>query len=108
METLNSRDGRVDAVLDYLWSLPHGESRFVTLIVPETFDRPSLARAITRRTTFSLKVRLRTEPGIVVTDVPVVARDELVVPADNRRIVGRVLVSGVQAASLAQSATPRR
>jgi hypothetical protein len=100
VETLNPRDGRVDAVLDYLWSLPHGESRFVTLIVPESFERASLARAITRRTTFSLKVRLRTEPGIVVTDVPVVARDELVVPADSRRIVGRVLVSGVQAASL--------
>ena len=39
VETLNPRDGRVDAVLDYLWSLPHGESRFVTLIVPESFER---------------------------------------------------------------------
>lgn len=100
LETLNPRDGSVDAVLDYLWSLPHGESRFVTLIVPESFDRPSLARAITRRTTFPLKVRLRTEPGIVVTDVPVVAGDALQVPPDSRRVVGRVLVSGVQAASL--------
>jgi len=98
VETVAAQESRTEAVLDYLWSLPHGESRFVTLIVPETFQRRSLLRAITRRTTFALKLRLRTEPGIVVTDVPVVVDD--VSPAPVERIVGRVLVSGVQAASL--------
>jgi amino acid transporter len=100
LETLNARDSRADAVLDYLWSLPHGESRFVTLIVPENFDRASLAKAITRRTTFSLKLRLRTEPGIVVADVPMVDGNAVLSSPASRRIVGRVLVSGVQAASL--------
>ena len=100
LETLKARDSRADAVLDYLWSLPHGESRFVTLIVPENFDRASLAKAITRRTTFSLKLRLRTEPGIVVTDVPMVDGNAMLSSPASRRIVGRVLVSGVQAASL--------
>jgi amino acid transporter len=99
IETIASQDGRADGVLDYVWSLPHGESRFVTLVVPETFRRRSLLRAVARRTTFSLKVRLRTEPGIVVANVPVVSHGGAAVP-EVERFVGRVLVSGVQAASL--------
>ena len=69
------RDGATssaDAVLDYVWALPRGESDFTTVIVPEIFERPSLTTAIRRRSTFALKLRLLSEPGVVVTDVPVV------------------------------------
>ena len=99
LEIIRPEDGRVDAVIDYLWALPRGESNFVTAIIPEEFRRPSLLAAIARRTEFSLKVRLLTEPGVVITDVPVIARH----PGEwhePKTAVCRVLVSGSHAASL--------
>jgi hypothetical protein len=70
----------------------------VTVVIPELFRRPSLAEALLRRrATFSLKLRLLTEPGIVVTDVPVLEGAQ---PLEQKRILGRVLVSGIHAASL--------
>jgi hypothetical protein len=98
IETLEAAERPVDAVLDYVWALPRGESNFLTVVVPELFERPSLLSAIARkRTTFSLKLRLLSEPGVVITNVPVVAGEA---PADPRRAVARVLVSEVHAASL--------
>src|SRR5262249_38204077 len=49
-----------------------------------------------RTSAFSIKLRLLREPGVVITDVPVVA-DET--PAADR-LVTRILVSGVHGASL--------
>jgi amino acid transporter len=99
LEIVRPEDGPVDTVIDYLWALPRGESNFVTVIVPELFRRPSLVTALARRTEFSLKVRLLTEPGVVVTDVPVLATraSEWKPP---RRAVCRILVSGAHAASM--------
>jgi amino acid transporter len=98
IETLSGEEGLIDAVLDYVWALPRGESTFVTVVIPELFHRPSLADAVLRRrATFSLKLRLLTEPGIVVTDVPVLEGAWAPGP---KQIVGRVLVSGIHAASL--------
>ncbi len=99
LEVLQPEDGRVDTVIDYLWALPRGESSFVTVIIPELFRRPSLMTAIARRTEFSLKLRLLTEPGAAVTDVPVLASRI----ADWRppsRAICRILVSGAHAASM--------
>jgi hypothetical protein len=51
-----------------------------------------------RRTEFSLKLRLLTEPGVVVTDVPVLAeRANQPLP---QRPVCRILVSGAHAATM--------
>jgi Amino acid permease len=101
IETLSAGDRPVDAVLDYVWSLPRGESTFVTVVVPERFSRPSLATAVLARpTTFAIKLRLLSEPGIVVADVPVVDRDAAPRLSVPERVVVRVLVSGVHAASL--------
>lgn len=75
LEVLPVQDGRVDAVLDYIWTIPRGESNFVTLITPEFYERPSLVASLLRRTVFSLKLKLLKEPGVVVTDVPLVASD---------------------------------
>jgi hypothetical protein len=67
------------------------------VLIPEYFERRALASAVvSHRTTFSLKLRLLSEPGIVITNVPVVAGQD----GTPRRVAARVLVSGVQAASL--------
>jgi len=98
LEVLAPEDGRADAVIEYLWALPRGESNFVTLIIPELFRRRSLLAAVLRRTEFSLKVRLLREPGVVISDVPVLADNGgLAVP---KRVVCRILVSGAHAASM--------
>ena len=98
LEVLDADLGRPEAVIDYLWSLPRGESSFVTVIIPELFRTPSLVAAVSRRTAFSLKVRLLREPGVVISDVPVLAQDGAVpLPA---RAVCRLLVSGAHAASM--------
>src|SRR6266498_3483675 len=98
LKLLPTHEGRVEGVIEYLWALPRGESQFVTVIVPELFRRRSLASALARRMEFSLKLRLLTEPGVVVTDVPVLAED-----ADRplpRQAVCRILVSGAHAATM--------
>jgi amino acid transporter len=98
LQVLVPEDGRVDAVIEYLWALPRGESNFVTVIIPELFRRRSLLAAVSRRTEFSLKLRLLTEPGVVITDVPVIVQEgELPEP---KRAVCRILVSGAHAASM--------
>ena len=98
LHILERTERTADAVLDYVWGLPRGESTFVTVVVPELLSRPTLTAAIlSRRTTFLLKLRLLRETGIVVTDVPVVAGQH---PEAPERTVARVLVSGVHAATL--------
>src|SRR5205085_2875295 len=81
------------------WALPRGESTFVTMIVPEQFKRRSLAEAVARRTEFSLKLHLLTEPGVVMTDVPVLGQRAREWRAP-KRAVCRILVSGAHAASM--------
>ena len=99
LEIVRPENGRVDAVIDYLWALPRGESNFVTAIIPEAFRRPSLAAAFAHRMQFSLKIRLLAEPGVVISDVPVlVSRSATWHPP--KRAVCRVLVSGSHAASM--------
>src|SRR5262249_18910589 len=91
LEIVTREDGRLEAVIEYLWALPRGESTFVTFIVPELFKQRSLANAL-RRPEFSLKLRLLREPGVVITDVPVLASDGA--RTAPRRAVCRILVSG--------------
>ncbi len=99
IESLESIDRPADAVLDYVWALPRGESNFLTIVIPELFERPSLFSAVVRRrTTFSLKLRLLSEPGIVIANVPVVAPGAE--PPLPKRALVRVLVSDVHASSL--------
>jgi amino acid transporter len=98
LEVLPTDEGRVEAVIEYLWALPHGESQFVTTVVPELFRKRSLVAALSRRMEFSLKLRLMTEPGVVVTDVPVLAEGaDAPLP---QRAVCRILVSGAHAATM--------
>jgi len=97
LEVLDPAGGVVDSVLEQVWRHPRGESDFVTVVVPEEFERRSLVEVFRRRRELSLKLRLLAEPGVVVADVPVVRG------APERqlgRLVVRVLVSGVDAASM--------
>jgi amino acid transporter len=99
LEVLRTSDGRVEAVIEYLWALPHGESQFVTVVVPELFKKRSLVSALLRRMEFRLKLRLPVEPGVAVATVQVVA-PEAEAEAAPRRAVCRILVSGGHAASM--------
>ena len=97
LEIVTPEDGRVEAIIEYLWALPRGESSFVTMVVPELFRHRSFTSAL-RRPEFSVKLRLLREPGVVVTDVPLLAPDgALALP---RRPVCRILVSGAHAATM--------
>jgi amino acid transporter len=95
LETLDPQGGAVDAVLEQVWRLPRGESDFVTVVVPEQFRRRSLAEEARHPFEFSLKLRLLTEPGVVVADVPTV--DEA---PGGRPLAVRIFVSGANAASM--------
>jgi hypothetical protein len=97
LEVLKAQDGRAETVIDYVWALPRGESSFVTVVVPEHYERPSMAAALRRRTELTLKLRLLREPGVVITSVTTTGGAPSPPP---RHVACRVLTSGGHAASL--------
>jgi len=97
LEVLDGKLGLAEAVLDQVWRLPRGESEFVTVVVPELFDSESLVEQAFKPHALALKFRLLSEPGVVLADVPAV-RGRVGPPS--KRLVVRVLVSGVNAASM--------
>ena len=99
LEVLPCDEGRRQAVLEEVWRLPRGESDFVTVVVPEQFKRQSLLDAA-GRASFRLKLRLLSEPGVVVTDVPAVTRRRSPEGHVPSRLAVRVLVAGIHAGSL--------
>jgi len=99
LEVIPPDEGRIDAVLEELWKLPRGEGDFATVVIPEQFRRPSLLAAA-GRTSFRLKLRLLSEPGVVVTGVPAVSDARGPEGRTPETLVVRVLVSGLNAASM--------
>ena len=97
LEMLDGSLGVTEAVLEQVWRLPRGESSFVTVVIPELFQRPSLLEVFRHPQALLLKLRLLAEPGVVVADVPVLAAVDEAPP---ERLVVRVLVSSVNAASM--------
>jgi len=97
LEALDPKLGVTEALLEQVWQLPRSESDFVTVVVPELFDRESLVEQAKHPQELLLKLRLLSEPGVVVADVPVVRERR---EAEPKRLVARVLVSGVNAASM--------
>jgi amino acid transporter len=97
LEEVNGAGGLSTAVLDQIWRLPRSESEFVTVVVPELFERPSLLQQLKHPHDLALKFRLLTEPGVVVADMPVLRGPRERFP---ERLVTRVLVSGVNAATM--------
>jgi hypothetical protein len=107
LEGLSGRTG-ADAVIDYVRRLPRTEGSFVTVVIPELFTTASLVTAVRRRTAIALKVRLLSEPQVVIMDVPVLARpssgsqDPSTVPRPliPRRSEALILVSGASDATI--------
>jgi amino acid transporter len=97
LELLDGTDGSVEALLEQVWRLPRGESDFVTVVVPELFREASLTAQARRPFELLVKLRLLSEPGVVVADVPVI---EGRADAAVGRLVARVVVAGVNAASM--------
>jgi amino acid transporter len=95
LEALDPHGGAVDAVLEQVWRLPRGESDFVTVVIPEQFRRRALSEEARHPFEFTLKLRLLTEPGVVVADVPTVDEEP-----DGRPLAVRIFVSGANAASM--------
>src|SRR5438067_2449651 len=92
-------DGCSDRLLEQIWQLPRGDDAFVTFVVPEHFKRESLLSAAGRMS-FRLKLRLLSEPGVVVADVPAVSASRLPEGKTPERLAVRVLVSAVHGGSL--------
>jgi hypothetical protein len=97
LEGLDPSLGVTEAIVEQVWRLPRGESNFVTVVVPELFASRSLVQQAHRPRELALKLRLLSEPGVVITDVPVVAGSPDTEPS---RLVVRVLVSAVNAVSM--------
>jgi Amino acid permease len=97
LEVLDGSLGVTEAVLEQVWRQPRGESNFVTVVIPELFRRASLLDAIKRPRELLLKLRLLSEPGVVVANVPALAGSNDGAP---ERALVRVLVSDVNAASM--------
>jgi hypothetical protein len=103
LELLEPKGGPVNAVIEYVRSIPRDPGDFITVVIPEVLTKPSLLAAVRRGTTFYLKVRLLREPDVVITDVP------LLVPPGTRvessplippRTVALVFVSGAHHATV--------
>jgi amino acid transporter len=99
LEVLRPEAGRMHTLLEEVWRLPRGESDFVTVVVPEQFRRPSLVSAA-RRTSFRLKLRLLSEPGVVIADVPAVGESRRPDGFTPDKLVVRVLLANVHAGAL--------
>ena len=45
LELLPSGEGRVESLLEFVWSVPRSDADFVNVVVPELFHKPSLFEA---------------------------------------------------------------
>jgi amino acid transporter len=99
LEVLPIEEGRMQALLEEVWRLPRGESDFVSVVIPEQFKRQSLLSAAGRMS-FRLKLRLLSEPGVVVADVPVVTRHRGPEGHTPKKLVVRVLLANIHAGAM--------
>jgi amino acid transporter len=76
LQVLPAGRNPTQAVLEYIRSVPREEGDFVTVVIPELLPKRSLFSAVRRGTSFLLKVRLLSEPQVVITDVPVLRTEE--------------------------------
>jgi len=97
LEVHEDPHGLTAGLLDEIWRLPRSESEFVTVVVPELFEKPTLIEQFRHPRELRLKLRLLAEQGVVVADVPVLPEPKQTFP---ERLVARVLVSGVNAATM--------
>jgi amino acid transporter len=76
LQVLACPDGRVvKALRPILRSLPRDPDDFVTVVVPETLASHSLLQFLWRRAGLWVKAALLFEPGVVITDVPLLPEE---------------------------------
>jgi len=97
LEVHEDAQGLTAGLLDQIWRLPRSESEFVTVILPELFEKATLTEQFRHPRELALKLRLLSEQGVAVADVPVVRGPKRTFPD---RLVVRVLVSGANAATM--------
>jgi hypothetical protein len=85
------------AVLEEVARLRDGD-RPVTVVLPEQFTKRSFVAAA-HRSQFRLKLRLLSEPGVVVADVPAVTSERRPEGKVPKRLAVRVLVKKLDAAA---------
>jgi hypothetical protein len=91
------------AVRRYLQKLPRPDDEFITVVIPEALTGTSLLRYARRGSAFWLKAALLFEPGIVVTDVPLLPEERSLAavhqdrPLEPARSVVLIPVAGVHA-----------
>jgi amino acid transporter len=95
--------GYVKALRKYLKGLPRSDDEFITVVIPEALTGTSLLRYARRGSAFWLKAALLFEPGIVVTDVPLLPEERSLAavhqdrPLEPARSVVLIPVAGVHA-----------
>ncbi len=96
----------VRAIRAYLRSMPREPDGFVTVVIPERIGRRSPLRPLGERRALLLKTSLLFEPGVVVTNVPLLPEEEPLVATreehavELRRSVVLVPVSAVHDATV--------
>jgi amino acid transporter len=96
----------VRALRAYLRSMPRQPDDFVTVVIPERVGRRSPLRPLGERRSLLLKTSLLFEPGVVVTNVPLLPEEEPLVAirgehaVELRRSVVLVPVSAVHDATV--------
>jgi len=102
LDVVRAHGRPAEALVEYLRAMPATDRDFLGVIVPETFTRPSMVAAL-RAPTFPMKLRLLSEPGVVITDVPVLSPPDAPEPVratiPHRREV-LVMIAGVSDASV--------
>jgi amino acid transporter len=96
----------VRALRSYLRSIPRGPDDFVTVVIPEEVPGRSLLAPLGERRALVLKTSLFFEPGVVVTNVPLLPQEVAEVaahiehPVEPRRSAVLVPVSAVHDATV--------
>jgi amino acid transporter len=86
--------------IDEVVPTERGENDFVTAVVPQRFEHRSIAAELAHRRDLAIRHRLLDEPGIAVAGPNWLASEGSSKRGMPRRLVCRVLVSDVHAASL--------
>ena len=94
----------VRAVRARIRSIERRPEDFVTVMIPEALTRRTLWQFLVHREAFLLKTALLFEPGVVVTDIPLVPGDDRIAtdgrPVEPERSVVLIPVSGVHDATV--------
>ncbi|MGH2711666.1 MAG: APC family permease [Actinomycetota bacterium] len=100
-ELMDLREGDpVDNVVAFIEGIPRQPNDFVSVVIPEMFRKRSLLHAALKPVTFRLKVRLLSEPQVVIADVPVLAENGRLVGVDGRPLIPERTVALVFVASV--------